>query len=52
MLLLDEEVCAVKANTHVGLVTANPNAADNAANIYLAMMILDIIILNISKYNL
>ena len=46
MLLLDEEVCAVKANTHVGLVTtANPNAADNAANIYLAMMILDIIIL-------
>ena len=40
-MLLDEEVCVVKANTHVGLVTtANPNAADNAANIYLAMMIL------------
>ena len=38
----------VKDNTHVGLVNANPNAADNAANIYLAMMIL--LYYYISKY--
>ena len=49
----EEEGCVVKANMHVGLVTtANPNAADNAANIYLAMMILDIIIRYIKAYNL
>ena len=51
----EEEGCVVKANMHDGLVTtADPNAADNAANIYLAMMIDDIgyYYTDISKYNL